>query len=152
MGRLFPSACLGLTALILFGGGCTSRRRVDYSQLQLVEVSGAVTLDGQPLAQTTIIFEAEDRGFSIGQTDASGRYRLRYNSEKSGVTPGRKTVRISTWPGAFTEAAAPTEETKGAAGSSRELVPARYNTRSELTVVVASNTPTFSFDLRSAAR
>ena len=143
---------LGLTAWLLFGGGCTDRRRADYSQLQLVEVSGQVSLDGRPLAQATIIFEAEDRGFSIGQTDASGRYRLRYNSEKSGVTPGRKTVRISTWPGAFTEAAAPTEETKGAAGSSREWVPVGYNTRSELTVVVASNTHTFSFDLRSAAR
>ena len=143
---------LGLTAWLLFGGGCTDRRRADYSQLQLVEVSGQVSLDGQPLAQATIIFEAEDRGFSIGQTDAAGRYRLRYNSEKSGVTPGRKTVRISTWPGAFTEAAAPTEETQGAASSSRELVPVGYNTRSELTVVVASNTHTFSFDLRSAAR
>ncbi|MCY2988433.1 MAG: carboxypeptidase regulatory-like domain-containing protein [Planctomycetota bacterium] len=143
---------VGLLAWLLFSGGCTDRRRADYSQLQLVEVSGQVSLDGQPLAQATIIFETEDRDFSIGQTDVSGRYRLSYNSEKSGVTPGRKTVRISTWPGAFTEAAAPTEETKGAAGSSRELVPARYNTRSELTVVVASNTPTFSFDLRSVAR
>ena len=143
---------VGLTMLMLCAVGCTARRRADYSQLQLVEVSGAVTLDDQPLVQATIVFEAEDRSFSIGQTDAAGRYRLRYDSERSGVTPGRKTVRISTCPGAFTEAAAPTEEARRVASTSRELVPARYNSRSELTVVVAANTPTLRFDLHSAAR
>jgi len=48
----------------LFSGGCTDGRRADYSQLQLVEVSGQVSLDGQSLVQATIIFETDDRDFS----------------------------------------------------------------------------------------
>jgi len=145
-------ATVGLTAVPLVLFGCTSRPRVDYGQLNLVEVGGVVTLDGRPLPKATIIFEADDRTFSLGKTDAAGRYQLWYNSEKSGVSPGRKIVRISTWPGAFTEAAAPTEEARAAPGSSQELVPVRYNTRSELTVVVESGTHSFPFDLRSSLR
>jgi hypothetical protein len=139
---------LSLAALMLCPS-CTDRRRMDYSQLQLVDVSGVVTLDGQPLGHATVIFQADDGTFSLGQTDAAGRYHLQYNSEQAGVPPGRKTVRISTHPGAYTESAAPTEESPASGPARLERVPARYNARSELAVVVESHTRTFDFPLVS---
>jgi hypothetical protein len=145
--RTFVTA-VGLALLLLPGAGCTGRRCCDYSQLQLVQVSGVVTLDGRPLAQASVLFEAEDGTSSRGTTDASGVYRLLYNAEKSGVTPGPKIVRISSRRDAFTEAAAPTEEARAAGAARPEVVPARYNVRSELRVVVGASRQTFDFDLR----
>jgi hypothetical protein len=131
--------------------GCTVYPRADYRSLGLVEVSGIVTLDGQPLVGALVTFESPDRTFCYGTTDGKGRYRLMLNSEKSGVIPGEKRVRI--------RAAAPRDEAdawdeddpEAGPGAARpeEAVPECYNRNSQLQVTVTGSDSAFNFDLTS---
>lgn len=103
-------------------------------------------------------FDAEDGQFSFGQTDSGGRFSLRFDSVKTGATPGKKTVQISTTRkilGLNTD-----DEEAGDAGGSEnappkpdarpvELVPDRYNKKSELSVEVSPTKTHFDFPLVS---
>ncbi|HJQ80286.1 MAG TPA: carboxypeptidase-like regulatory domain-containing protein [Lacipirellulaceae bacterium] len=67
-----------------------------------VDVSGVVTLDGQPLPGVHITFDQpelspnENIGY-VGRTDAEGRYTLRpILGEGSGVPPGKYRVSLTT--------------------------------------------------------
>ena len=82
--------------LVFATTGCGSSLTPDYGKLDLVNVSGSITLDGQPLPEAIVVFESNDATFSYGRTDDSGNYTLMLNSEKSGVMPGPKIVRIRT--------------------------------------------------------
>ena len=137
-----------LVCLVLLAG-CDSGLRTDYGQLGLAEVRGSVTLDGTPLAGAVVIFEASDRTYSYGRTDSAGRYHLSFNSEKSGVLPGAKTVRIRTAGGLDEGESAPAEGEGNSGPGPQELVPACYNGQSKLQVTVAGRWQTFNFDLRS---
>ena len=123
--------------------GCgTGQRQPAYAKLGLVEVSGVVTMDGQPLHNAGVAFEnPETKTFSIGRTDASGKYNLMFNSEKSGCTPGRKIVRIA----AYRE---PDTDPDYAAADGPKI-PDRYNRKSELSAEVDSAHQTFDFELHS---
>lgn len=133
-------------------GGCDARSQADYSKITLVEVSGAVTLEGEPLPNAVVTFESPDGQFSYGITDETGAYELRLDSRMDGVTPGEKTVRISTarkllGVNASTEGESPESEQ---ASGGVERVPLRYNRASELRVVVPeSGKEVFDFDLKS---
>lgn len=141
--------------------GCGSTKP-DYGSLDLCAVGGKITLDGTPLEKALVQFEAEDKTFSFGLTDADGQYRLMFNSRQPGVLKGKKTVRI--WssrgiPGA-SEAGEAGEASEGddpdgvgddgrVAAAAAERVPAKYNVSSELTAVVENDGQTFDFELRS---
>ena len=140
--RMLQLAFLGS---LVVAAGCSGRRVTDYADLDLAAVTGTVTLDGKPLAGASIFLEDANGRLSFGTTDASGAYRMMYNSEKPGVTKGKKTVRITTRGGAF-------EERGGETSDAEERVPARYNTRSALTVVVESDTHTFDFKLTASPK
>lgn len=57
-----------------------------------VGVSGAVTFNGRPVEQGTIVFEpADGKGATLGGRIDNGRYAA---GGQSGVLPGRKIVRI----------------------------------------------------------
>lgn len=148
-------------AVLVLGlcSGCNSALRSDYSQLDLVNAHGTVTLDGQPLAGAVITFEAPDGQFSFAQTNSSGQYKLQLDSEHGGVTPGEKTVRISTTRkilGLNTEEG---EEAEGGGGEGPdgqplksdggERVPDKYNKNSELKVTVSADKTQYDFDLKS---
>lgn len=152
-------AAAALSAAALVGCGPPS---ADYSKVDLVPVSGTVTLDGQPLAQAVITFENPDNGmFAYALTNASGGYELQFDSVKKGCTPGSKIVRISTTrsiPGLTPEAGEVGDgegeeesgEEEGAAPARRqERVPAAYNRESTLQVEVSSGSRTHDFDLTS---
>lgn len=128
--------------------GCGGPLATDYSGLNLVEVSGRVTLDDDPLPGAMVIFESEDQTYSYGRTDDSGRYELMFNSEKSGVRPGPKIVRITTGP-AGEESGIEPDEGEESPAPPPMTIPARYNTRSELTAEVSAERRRFDFDLRS---
>lgn len=121
--------------------GCA---RDGYSELGLVPVTGTVTLDGQPLAGAQVSFEGEDKRTAIGTTDSAGHYRLMYDSEKAGTTPGQKIVRI-TQANVEVEGGGASEGTAAA----KEPVPARYNVQSELKANVAAGQANFEFTLKS---
>lgn len=118
----------------------------------LAEVTGTVTLDGQPLANAQIQFSANkmpDSSFAYGVTDSSGQYRMRLDTYHTGVLPGYKVVRIWTTlrgPG-INELL---KQTGGLTPAGKEIVPTRYNQQSELSVTVEQNgRHTFDFDLQS---
>lgn len=105
-------------------------------------------LEGQPLSGGSIYFESDDKTYSASNIDSSGQYSLRFNSEKMGVTPGPKTVRIRTQ-------AMPTE-----VGGSEEDpdakpkavvstgVPDCYDKASPIRVTVDASSSQFDFDLK----
>lgn len=137
--------------------GCGIAPAPNYGKVSLLSVSGTVTLDGKALPEAVVTFDAEDGQFSYGLTDSAGRFSLRFDSVKSGVTAGKKTVRISTTRkilGLNTndegggESAGEGAAAKPAAPPT-ELVPARYNKKSELSVEVSPNKTHFDFPLVS---
>jgi len=147
------ASCVILLTLVGCGGP-----QMDYGKVDLVGVHGKVTLDGQPLAEAVVTFEAPNGQFSYGLTDASGAYHLQFDSVMAGVTPGPKTVRISTTrkivglnAGESEGEGEGGEEPRGkkAAASSQDRVPARYNAKSELSVEVTAGQTEYNFDLSS---
>jgi hypothetical protein len=148
MQRLLRASALVFASLAMPGCFGVS---TDYSTVELAQVSGTVTLDGKPLSGVTVLFEASDKTTAFGTTDAGGAYVLQFNTEKAGVTPGEKIVRIRG--GGFGEEADAAEgsEEEGAAPSpaASSGVPACYNSDSKLKATVASGSQTMNFDLKS---
>jgi hypothetical protein len=148
---------LGCLALVLLAG-CGGAPQMDYSQVNLVSAGGVVTLDGQPLPAAVITFESADGQFSYAMTDSAGKYELQFDSDQAGVTPGPKTVRISTTrkllalnaeDGAEAGEASEEGQTPSPSSSTGERVPAKYNQQSELNVEVSPDRTEFNFDLTS---
>ena len=129
----------------------------DYGSLGLISVSGTVTLDGSPLTNATVRFEAHDRTYSSGVTDSSGHYSLQFNSEQAGVLPGSKVVRISLGTpedaddssDRGSESASESQPENSEQRSARATVPLCYNSDSVLTAEVDRTKNRFDFDLRS---
>jgi hypothetical protein len=113
-----------------------------YDELNLVEVTGKVTLDGSPLARARVRFEGMDGLSAEAITDSNGAYGLMYDSEHAGCPPGQKTVRITT-ADADVEGADPDAPTTG------ERVPATYNRQSTLRADVSAADKSFDFALKS---
>lgn len=133
---------LALTVLLV---GCNTSPSTNYSKLDLVEVTGQVTLDGVAVANARVEFEAEDGTASYGITDEAGSYRLMFNSEKPGCLPGPKVVRIR-----MTSGDEEAEEDPDAEDTSGITIPDAYNRRSTLTANVSSDQRTFDFALQTA--
>jgi hypothetical protein len=114
-------------------------------------VSGRITLDGQPVPFAQVFFhDVKMDTNTFGLTDASGKYQLMFNSEKAGVEPGEKIVRIWTARGGLEfKDKIPKENL----GRNKEKIPAVYNRSSELKATIVSpkekNRQTFDFDLDS---
>lgn len=152
-------ATISLLSVLSVVAGCSTAPQADYGAVELIAASGTITLDGQPLADAVVSFDAEDGQFSYGQTDDSGKYVLQLDSVKKGVTPGKKTVRISTTRKILglntdeeggAEASGETESGAPATNSSdTERVPEKYNQKSELTAEVTSEQTTYDFELSS---
>jgi len=147
---------MGISAILL--AGCSATNSIDYGKVSLVDVSGTVTLDGQPLAAAVITFEDPSTGnFSFARTDASGQDTLQFDSEKDGVTPGRKVVRLSTTRSILglrgeegeETGESPSEGSAKPAERKQELVPDCYNTTSKLNVEITTESGTVDFDLKS---
>ena len=102
------------------------------------QVSGTVTADGEPVKKGYIVFQpADPGGRADGAPIEAGRYDLR-------ATPGRKKVEIRamrTSGKIDANLGQPLEE---------NFLPAKYNTKTELTAEVTASGPTrFDFSLSS---
>lgn len=133
-----PAAAM-VTAAVFMASGCGSGGPTT------VPVTGNVSFEGQPVATGEIIFRAIDgQSPSAAGPIHSGHYSLR-------VTPGLKRVAII----ATRETAPPKvgPDGPGEGGSFGVMyVPARYNTRSELTAsVTADGENLFDFALDADA-
>ncbi|QEL13667.1 DUF4198 domain-containing protein [Limnoglobus roseus] len=108
-------------------------------------VSGVVTLDGKPLEGAAVTFapqgDKDSVGSSYGKTDAQGRYTLKtVVGDKPGAAVGKHKVSIS-----LTQSADP----KNPESAAREVVPAKYNVKTELSCDVPSGgTDKADFDLK----
>lgn len=111
-------------------------------------VSGVVLLNGKPLADasvslTPVVSDKATYGpGSHGITDATGRFTLKVSTHNAkGALVGKHTVRISL-------ADAPKGD-PGGAHLTKELLPARYNSKSELVFEVPrSGTSEARFELK----
>lgn len=135
-----------LILCIPFTGGCSDPySMISYDGMELAQVNGCVTLDGEPLAKAQVIFESTDKTYAYGLTDSDGNYTLQFNSTKKGVTPGHKTVRITTSLCGLEFALM--DETFV---PSDEKIPVQYNRDSELTAeIIANQSQNCDFDLTS---
>ncbi len=130
----FRAATIMLTCVVCVG--CGSSNHPDTPS-----VSGTVTLDGAPVANAVLTFvPLEEARESYGRTDADGKYELYYTDDDKGAVPGKHSVRITTAGGG--------DEDSGVEGSTEKL-PAKYNTRTELTAEVEAGKNSIDFPLVS---
>jgi hypothetical protein len=128
MNRL--GGCSAILAACLVAGGCSN----SGDRPDLGEVSGTVTLDGQPLANASIAFCQPGFRPSIGSTDSKGHYELIYIRDIKGATVGTHTVKIKCF---------------GEPGQQVKRVPRKYNDESKLTQQVKPGQNVINFDLKS---
>ena len=142
--------------LLIFASGCSQQQRPDYTSLGLAEVTGTIRLDGKPLPNAHVIFEAPDKSYSFGKTNGGGEYTLLFNSEQPGVLPGQKIIRIQL--NRFSEEdgdqQSDTDESDGQdptleLATDLSELPSAYNRNSQLTATVAAGFQKINFDLKS---
>jgi len=143
-------ATLWVLAIIVLAGCWPSYQK----RVTLVGAERTVTLDGKPLDRAIVIFESPDGSFSYAQTDSDGQYDLRFDSYEMGVTPGKKTVRISRNRRILglnsNDEGSPIDRAGGSFPKQPpERMPERFNTRSELSVEVTPQRTTYDFNLRT---
>jgi hypothetical protein len=110
---------------------------------ELGDVTGVVTLDGEPLPHASVEFIPENRNPSIGLTDDQGRYKLTFHANADGALIGRHKVKISTFQ-------APYQDNEGTHHKAvPERVPAQYNRRTELEAEVQPGSQELNFPLTS---
>ena len=131
---LFLMAC----AASAFVAGCGE------SGPDIASVSGTVTMDGEPLANASVVFAGTSGRPAGGATDSEGKYVLNFSGGRQGAQPGKYKVRIST-------AADPWEDDDGTMmPATAETVPIRYNSDTELEFeVVEGQANVADFDLTS---
>ncbi len=127
----FICALSGLALLTTGCGGPKSDK---------LEMTGKVTFNGQPLSEGTITIEATDEmGGVDGGMIANGEYTVM-------TTPGEKLVKISAMKvvgqkKAYDTPDSPTEDIV------QEIIPPKYNKRSELNVSVSEEATSHDFTL-----
>jgi hypothetical protein len=112
---------------------------------ELAEVTGKVTLDGQPLAKVSLQFtpESPSGSPSYGVTDSEGSYELLFSSDRSGAMPGKHRVEILP--------VEPETDDNGqpVAGAVNVTIPARYSQPGSLTADVQPGSNSINFALDS---
>jgi hypothetical protein len=99
---------------------------------ELAPATGVVTQGGQPIADAIVTFWPENGGSSVGNTDAEGRFELKYLGSTPGAIIGKHTVKIS--------------KMSGEAGD--ELIPRKFNEASKLSKEVTKAGPNeFKFEI-----
>ena len=127
----------------------------------LGQVSGTVTMDGEPLANALVTFtpEAGGRG-SMGKTDGNGKYELAFVDSKGALIGNHKvsvtTVQESS--GSATEMSSDSPEYANQGGpadyenaTTKEAIPEKYNTKTELTFDVKAGSNTYDIPLESGS-
>jgi len=143
---ILRSAVLGaslVTAMVPVAG-CTGSDNPQGRQ----SISGEVTLGGKPLDHGSIRFEPQDA--SIGTSDAAmitqGAYKI---SVDQGLAPGAYRVFITATAANDDERTAD-EIMNDPKPAGKEMIPAKYNRKSELTAQVSAEDPNqFDFALET---
>jgi len=123
-----------LTSALLFQVGCSQ---------QGCQVTGTVTLDGQPLPDARVEFIPTSRSGRIasGWTETDGKYQLTTSKSVSSVFPGQYRVKITT--------SVSTGTSDADLKTTPEKAPAKYNKKTELERTVEDGPNEMDFDLLS---
>ncbi len=136
-----------LPAIVVFCfvTGCSQQKLRDG----YVDVRGTVKLDGDPLPNAQVVFETES-GKSFARTDRNGNYVAQYNKAMKGAGTGPAIVRIST------KEVFPDDDVSDLAIDPKsgdhikpELVPEKYNRKSELQIEITDGGAPYDFELES---
>ena len=129
-----PLAGMAIAALLAVAGCGGS----DLSQ-----VTGRVTLDGQPLPNAFVEFvpTGSEGSTSSGRTNDRGEYMLMFSRDVPGASLGPHRVQITTQDVYVDD--------EGYEALHPERVPERYNEASELTAEVLPGSNQFDFELES---
>ena len=111
-------------SLFLLLMGCT-----DSNPLNRQAVTGEIMLEGAPLTDGSIEFSPVAEGTASGAVIQAGKFAI---PAEKGLPPGDYLVRIS----AYNEDAEPIELPGESNKIAEELIPAKYNTESEITFTV----------------
>jgi len=128
---MIPAA---MAVMVLVGAGC---RGAQAPPEELAQVTGRITLDGQPLVEGDITFEPEKGAASLGSTDSNGNYKLIYNAHFDGAVVGHHIVRISKIGKPGTEF------------DTVNMISAKFNEKSTLDATVNPGENTINFELKS---
>ncbi len=128
--------CSILFLCLLALAGCT--------ESDIASVEGTVTMDGNPLAGASIMFQPPGGRPSGARTDEEGKYTLNYSGGRKGAIPGLNRVKISTQ-------ADPYEDADGnPVAATKETIPMEYNVQSKLEFTVVEGQKNIAdFDLKS---
>ncbi len=126
---LTASSVVTLWLVLIVSAGCS-----DGNRPPLAPVEGRITLDGQPLAGATVVFQPTRGKSSSAQTGPDGRYELIYIRDIRGAIPGQHTVSITT----------------ASESQPQERLPSRYHSKTELTAAVKLEGGEVNFDLKSS--
>lgn len=149
--KTFQDGCLAvaLSVSLLSLTGCGG----PGDQPELGQVSGTVTLDGKPLRGIEVVFYPDSGRPARGRTNSEGKYELRYIRDTMGAKVGHNRVEIAPneegedSPESEADADGPADKPPVKPG--KPVVPARYNTKSELEADVKPGENTFDFALES---
>ncbi len=101
------------------------------------KVSGKVTFDGKPLPKAMVVFTPADGSrSSVGVTNESGDYTLRFTPSEEGAVVGEHKVEIVT-----------SGEGADGAPEVKDKIPAKYNKETELKETLKSGKQIVNFDL-----
>lgn len=107
----------------------------------LTEITGAVTYDGQPVQKGTIsLLPADGQGPTAAAIIANGKYSVK-------IAPGTKKVKIEGFKVTGQERYKPNDPTSPMVDIQVQILPERYNAKSELTRDIASGAGTLDFAL-----
>ena len=128
----------GACLLVLACLGCTPTGPA------IEPVQGTVTLDGEPLANASVVFIPENGRPAGATTDSQGHYVLTFTEGREGATLGKHKVQIRT-------ARDPSETPSGEPiPAVPETIPMKYNAQTELEFTVEAGKPNIAnFDLSS---
>ena len=111
----------------------------------MANVSGTITLDGEPLKDAFVTFKPTNTEgkvvSSYGKTASDGTYQMAVSNSVDGAWIGENVVRIKTG-----------DYLADGSGKIKEVVPAIYNTKTELRKKVNSGDNIFDFDLKSKTK
>lgn len=86
----FAGVACGSLVVLLFAAGCGD------DGPERGNVTGKVTLDGEPLEGADLEFQPKEGSPSYGTTNDDGKYKLMYTRDKKGAMVGEHTVKITT--------------------------------------------------------
>lgn len=140
----FFTTAMAVVVLNLAGCGSSSDRP------ELGQVTGTITLDGEPLKGIAVVFFPDNGRPARDTTDSEGKYELTYIRETKGTKVGHNRVEVAPdEEGGEDEGENDEAPAKPAAKSKKPKIPARYNTKSELEADVKPGVNVFDFKLES---